>query len=69
MNPKLLQYALDQAAIGVNIMARDRTTVHLFDLGKTKDGKEFVFVQAIVPKEYAKMLPTIPSQPLTSIEA
>ena len=67
MQPNLLAYVQAQTRVGVDLMARDRSMVHVFDVGKTADGQEFVMVMAIIPKALVECLPTIPSVPLSSI--
>ncbi len=50
MNSRMLDYTLREAATGIRIMARDKSSLHVFDWGRTPDGEEYVFVMACVPK-------------------
>jgi hypothetical protein len=56
MNDVLLAYTLREAERGIRMMARDRSILHVFDLGKTPDGEEWCFVMSVVPKSTVAVL-------------
>lgn len=66
MNDKMLKYCLKETETAVRIMARDKTSTHMFDYGKTPDGSEFVFLLAVLPKKLADTMfgPCRYSEPL-----
>jgi hypothetical protein len=61
----MLEYLLREAAVGIRIMAKDRTDLHMFDIGKDPAGQEWVFLMLVVKKEIADKIPTKDSDPKT----
>ena len=44
-------YLTREAAIGLRVMLDTNRSVHVFDVGTDTAGNEWVFVQAVLPKE------------------
>lgn len=69
MRERQLEYMLRETATAVLMMHRDKSTLHMFDLGKTPSGQELVFVMAVLTREEAERLgPTKPSDPIPANE-
>jgi len=67
MNEKVLEYAIKEAATALKIMFRDKSTLHVFDLGKGTDEVEYSVIISIAPKSIVDKLPMRESKPLEEI--